>query len=394
MEAGSGTRQPGLAGFLTFLSLLCSALLACPYDCDGDNADWVRRKHYEVFAVLHTLAGAAALVFAHLHHPTLWHGTAFSLGLWGIALLVSLFLRVAYGGARRAAVAVHGDGAVVYDAAGVPRRERGSPAVEEILSPRGGVAVTAFEVKVRSSDHSICYDPFFLPRLDAIGPLQHVMLCVPRVSDFQWHPLMITSRPLHSEADGGDPFRGEATTTFTLHVRSDEAKRKAWASQLAQLVRDAQAHNEQQREEEQPRYRDIGPIRILGPHGRPRIDVRRYEHVLLVGGGAGGAPLMGVLDYLLDRQWGDPELGPSRCRVVTLVWAAQRAALFDAFARRGGARGDPLGPRPGVLRVALDLDSAVPPGAAQPPREERLNANFTLPRSCTRRAPSSHALKS
>jgi len=318
------------------------------WPCAEDKL-WFRKEQHECFVRMSLFFGCGALVFAHIHHPKLWHGTLFSMIVYGIDWLWYLLLLMFYGcDSERARVSKHSDG---------------SWAVQEVVQPRAVynedgdhdlTSVCAVEIKVRSSDHSLCYDPFFQPRVDSTGPLQFISLKVPMVSPWEWHPFYMSSRPVYNESDPADG--GHATVTFTIHVRSNARSKSQWCSLFSELVRS--------------RAGNIGPIRVMGPYGRPRIDVRRYEHLVLVGQDIGGVPLMSVLDWLLDRRWGDPDAGPSRCRVVTLVWSAQRREMFDSFARAG--------PVPGVLRLALDLDSAVPPGAAQPPREERTNANFTL----------------
>eukprot|EP00755_Sulcionema_specki_P011158 Sspe_Gene.7405::Locus_2511_Transcript_1_1_Confidence_1.000_Length_9464::g.7405::m.7405 len=303
-ESGEATRQPGLAGFLTFAGLLFQAFITIA-PCGGPWG-WIRRQYYEHFVTLHQLGGVWVFVFAHLHHPPLIYATIVPIILFGLDRLCAIYQYLLAIKPGRSVV-------VSYD---------------NITHPReSSIGIAAVEIKVLTADHTCWFDPFRLTRLQ---PLQHVLLSVANVGS-GWHPVNISSRPVHTESDTLEPFKGKATTTFTLHIRSDATRPSSWSRRVYELCSS----------------RRLGRVNVMGPYGRPSIDLRQYEHLLLIGGGAGGVPLMGILEFFLDSTWGKQvPAGPSRCRVITLVWAAKHRSMFNMFATK-----QPIG----ALRMALDV---------------------------------------
>eukprot|EP01061_Rhynchopus_euleeides_P007738 TRINITY_DN16805_c0_g1_i1.p2 TRINITY_DN16805_c0_g1~~TRINITY_DN16805_c0_g1_i1.p2 ORF type:complete len:340 (+),score=114.79 TRINITY_DN16805_c0_g1_i1:347-1366(+) len=194
--------------------------------------------------------------------------------------------------------------------------------------------VCCVEVKIAVSNYSVCYDLFGIDRLQ---PMQYVLVSFPSVdAAWNWHPVAMSNRPVHIADDQMEPLRGEPTTTFTFHILCDTKLRRSWATSVHTLVAAKQ----------------LGRIRVMGPFGRPSVDFRRYEHVILVGGGMGAAPLMSLLEYYLDPRWGQQvPVGVSRTKIITLVWAAKDRRMFDLF----------CGQQPtGTVRMALDVDNEKP----------------------------------
>ncbi|KAJ9472030.1 Ferric reduction oxidase 5 [Diplonema papillatum] len=311
-KSGETTRQPGLAGVFTFLGIAfnCYIALSPTITLSASKMGWFKRKHYVAFRRLHVVGGVWTFFWAHIHHPPLIYGTLFSLVLYAIDRLVRTFHWLLAINIGRSAVFSYQEERFAED-----RR------------------VACIEVKVVTSDHTMCYDPF---KIEAFGPLQHVLVHIPAVDKFTWHPLCVTNRAVHVEDDQYDPFRGEATTSFTVHVASNNSHLRNWSTKVQGLCE----------------MKQLGSVSVMGPYGRPSIDVRSYEHLVLIGGGIGGAPLMSVLEYFLDGKWGkQAPLGPSRTRLITLIWAVKDRRFFDMFCGRSP---------PGALRMALDVDNDRP----------------------------------
>ena len=274
------------------------------------------------------LAGLWALVWAHIHHFPLIYGTMFSLVLSSFDVCKWFWLWCnAHGG-----VSCYPPGCCVDGSS----RSAVASYQDEVYE--GGVKVCAIEVKVAVSHQFVCCADAM--RIDFLRPLQYIYVSLPSVDKNKlwaaWHPVSISSRPIYVADDQYDPLKGVPTITFSIHVRADQRHRHSWSAEVHRLCEE----------------RKLGRIRVMGPLGRPSIDPRRYEHVVLVAGGAGAAPLMGLLEYYLDPVWGKqvPE-GKSRTQVVTLVWAAKDRRMFDLFCAQQPA---------GAVRMALDVDNERP----------------------------------
>ena len=295
-ESGDANRQPGLAGFISFIGLVLQAMLVTR-SCFGNGLK--RRYNWKK---LHAAVGIWTLAWAVIHHPPLIWGLLFSLIDAATDVMYQLYAN--YKATRRSAI---------YSAQ-----------EESFLN---GDKVTSVEVKVLSSDHAFCYDSFSLSRL---SPLQYVQVRFPAVSG-AWKSISLSSRPIHIEDDQSGPFKGLPTTTFTIHIHSHEAVTQSWAYAAHQLVE----------------ARKLTSIQVLGPHGKPSLELRNYEHVILIGGGLGAASLVSVIEYYLDAKWGRQQpTGPSRTKLITLIWSAKDRRMFNLF----------CGEDRGAIRMALDVD--------------------------------------
>ena len=261
-----------------------------------------------------------AFTWAHVHYWKLIYGTVFTLVLVFIEVMYWLYhWGIAHGGMGCAPPSCFQDGST---RSAVASYQEGT---------FGDMQVCSVEVKIAVSNYSVFHDEFGIDRL---SPLQYVLISFPAI-DYSWHSVAMSSRPVHIADDQMEPLRGEPTTAFTFHIASHPHMR-TWSQKVHQ-------HSES---------RQLGKIRVMGPYGSPCVDVRRYEHVVLIAGGLGAAPLMSMLEYYLDPRWGQQlPVGVSRTKVITLVWAAKDRRLFDLF----------CGQQPtGTIRMALDVDNEKP----------------------------------
>eukprot|EP01060_Flectonema_neradi_P032581 TRINITY_DN5211_c0_g1_i2.p1 TRINITY_DN5211_c0_g1~~TRINITY_DN5211_c0_g1_i2.p1 ORF type:complete len:2203 (+),score=320.42 TRINITY_DN5211_c0_g1_i2:2921-9529(+) len=297
-KSGDATRQPGLAGFVAFISLIIQALLVTR-SCFSTN---VKRRYN--WGKLHAVVGIWTLTWAVIHHPPLIWGLLFS--------LIDAFTDVLY---------------QVYANYKATRSGRSAIFSAQEEGYLNGDRVTCVEIKVLSSDHAFCHDSFALSHL---APLQHVQVRFPAVSS-SMKPIAVSSRPIHIEDDESGPFRGLPTTTFTIHIHSHDVVTQSWAYAVQQLVE----------------ARKLSSVQVLGPYGKPSLELRNYEHVILIGGGLGAASLMSILEFYLDAKWGRQQpAGPSRTKLITLIWSAKDRRMFNLF----------CGEDRGAIRMALDVD--------------------------------------
>lgn len=104
-------------------------------------------------------------------------------------------------------------------------------------------------------------------------PGMYVMLNIPKLSAFEWHPFTLTSAP--------------DDRLLSLHIRS----RGDWTTALIELIRLAKA------EEEFPSI----VARVDGPIGAPTMGYLRYRVVLMIGSGIGVTPFASILRDLACR---------------------------------------------------------------------------------------------
>ncbi|PSC73660.1 Superoxide-generating NADPH oxidase heavy chain subunit B [Micractinium conductrix] len=132
-------------------------------------------------------------------------------------------------------------------------------------------------------------------------PLSEVWVLVPEISRWAWHPFTVAS--------GGGPY-------LTLHVK----RYGDWTKSLLEGLR----------------QRSITAVRVSGPHGAseeipgyqlsPPDSWRRYDRLVMIGGGVGITGLLSVLRRMAAERAADAPKGlPSR---VVCVWTARKAGEF------------------------------------------------------------------
>uniref|UniRef100_A0A6B2LHR3 FAD-binding FR-type domain-containing protein n=1 Tax=Arcella intermedia TaxID=1963864 RepID=A0A6B2LHR3_9EUKA len=92
-------------------------------------------------------------------------------------------------------------------------------------------------------------------------PGQYVFINIPEISSMEWHPFSLSSAP--------------NDTIMEVHVRA----LGNWTKKLVDLA----SQKQQTR------------IKFDGPYGNLKLNYRRYTNMLLIGGGIGVTPLIGIL---------------------------------------------------------------------------------------------------
>eukprot|EP00808_Paulinella_micropora_P005862 g60621.t1 len=142
----------------------------------------------------------------------------------------------------------------------------------------------------------------WLHRREEVG--QYVFVCFPEVSLLQWHPFSISSGPteetreIHIKAVGSE-------SSFTRGVLAAAQKAKEEGKTLK--------------------------IKVEGPYGCMGVNYRQFTEIVLVAGGIGITPCMGILkDAFRNRQ------ARFNLQRVTLIWANRHRSLFELFEKEIG----------------------------------------------------------
>eukprot|EP01125_Pyxidicula_operculata_P001125 TRINITY_DN1106_c0_g1_i2.p1 TRINITY_DN1106_c0_g1~~TRINITY_DN1106_c0_g1_i2.p1 ORF type:complete len:1142 (+),score=315.87 TRINITY_DN1106_c0_g1_i2:257-3427(+) len=114
---------------------------------------------------------------------------------------------------------------------------------------------------------------------------QYVFINVPSISMSEWHPFSVTSAPHQKEVE--------------VHIKP----LGNWTNQLAKLVTEGQTFR----------------VRMDGPYGNLNLNYRRYQQVLLVGGGIGVTPIIGLLKDI----YYNPKRVQTRNKKVIVVWTVR-----------------------------------------------------------------------
>jgi len=129
---------------------------------------------------------------------------------------------------------------------------------------------------------------------------QYVFVSFPRISFFEWHPFSVSSGP--DEITGEIHIKGLGDHTNKL-VDFCDSKRRLW-------------------------------MRVDGPYGGHSINYRRYPNLMLVAGGVGITPMIGILKDIFrigDLDPEDREPGHHLINLVTLVWVMPTVDAYDWF---------------------------------------------------------------
>jgi len=122
---------------------------------------------------------------------------------------------------------------------------------------------------------------------------QYIFVNFPLISAAEWHPFSVSSDPAEHEIE--------------IHVRA----LGNWTKKLAQYA-----------ESEDETW-----IKVDGPYGNLNLNYHRYTNLLLVAGGIGITPILGLLKDLFCSS----KSKPSRINNVTVVWSVPTAAESQWF---------------------------------------------------------------
>lgn len=133
----------------------------------------------------------------------------------------------------------------------------------------------------------------------AHSPGMYVLVNLPQVSIFEWHPFSLSSSPADPASTLHIKHMGDGTFTAKLHDFMNKV----------------------------PRPNDI-VMNIQGPYG-PKISIDSVPHLMLVAGGIGVTPMVNTLRFAVQRAK-DADIGV--LRRLHFVWSARSPEVFDIFA--------------------------------------------------------------
>lgn len=121
---------------------------------------------------------------------------------------------------------------------------------------------------------------------------QFVMVCIPLLSPFEWHPFSIASSPHHK--------------SVVLYSRREGE----WTTRLQQLAESFDPNK---------------PFRIYieGPYGNLTVPLPMYKQVMLIGGGLGATPMLSI--------YNDIKHNNKDGRTVQLIWTMRDQRALEAM---------------------------------------------------------------
>ncbi|OWZ23185.1 Ferric reductase [Phytophthora megakarya] len=251
---------------------------------------FVRRRFFEFFMRTHWILFIVVLVFAVMHGAS----TAL-IGVipWG----VDMAFRHAY------RPRVYAKGSVVGSKKSTSEEVPGN-----VVSTRMGV-IARDQVTVSALPGNIVQIQFPRVRKDT-GEVfkfeagQYVFLCVPTISNLQWHPFTISSSP------------HEPMVTFHIKMLGD------WTNKLHSMVSAASNGAEV-----------ASPFDVLvdGPYGSVSIDIENhstYSHFALISGGIGVTPMRSIVNWLHHEAHHE---GRSSLERVHFVWSVRDREMLQSL---------------------------------------------------------------
>ena len=233
-----------------------------------------RRSNFEWFYLTHHFA-ASFLLAAIMHAWSLWYYAGGPILLWVADKCVRMTAR---GTAPAAVLAIE------------PLPQQGLTKIE--------LSKTAFAGSVQAGGDGEDAAAF------RHGCMQYAFVCVPEVSQHEWHPFTISSAPSSPTSTFHIKAMGPGTFTHRLHTYANRGGGN---------------------------IRHGGPtVLVDGPYGRSPA-LGDYEHLVLVAGGIGFTPMHSILAELALRLGDGSIVAAKSCgkiKAVRLVWVARSEALF------------------------------------------------------------------
>jgi len=181
---------------------------------------------------------------------------------------------------------------------------------KEGTTPRDGI------IQIRFPKHRLAK----LFKLYGIG--QYCFINFPGISFLEWHPFSISSGPDEQTAEIHVKGLGNHTSNL---IEKAKAKQMLW-------------------------------IRVDGPYGRQRINYRRFPTLLLIGGGIGFTPVLGIIKDMFRTGDLDPKKeNPKHCvEQVYVIWTIQNSVQYGWFAEEIQECWDNSG-KPGMPALTLQV---------------------------------------
>eukprot|EP00808_Paulinella_micropora_P032027 g23580.t1 len=149
---------------------------------------------------------------------------------------------------------------------------------------------------------------------------QYYFINFPALSLTEWHPFSVSSNPRES--------------TIEVHIRAlgDHTRRIVQLATEQAKTRQSNVHPAA----EQAKSGQSVWIRADGPYGYHDVQYNRYPLLVLVGGGVGVTPIMGLLKAIYSVGRDLPQSEATRTRyhcneAVYIIWVMQKAHEYEIF---------------------------------------------------------------
>ncbi|KAL3512756.1 hypothetical protein ACH5RR_025473 [Cinchona calisaya] len=136
-------------------------------------------------------------------------------------------------------------------------------------------------------------------------PTSVIFVKIPSVSKFQWHSFSITSSSLVDNH------------TMSIIIKSEGW----WTNALYNIVLDKPDGESDQRK--------CIPIAVEGPYGPASVDFLRYDNLILVAGGIGITPFLGILQEIATGGSNGRHVYPKRIQLIYAVKKSQDISLLN-----------------------------------------------------------------
>jgi len=174
---------------------------------------------------------------------------------------------------------------------------------------------------------------------------QYVFINIPEISPWEWHPFTLSSAPCDEVSTHHIKRRNSTRSTQTWPASDGEQ----WTDKLYSLAgQPMNQHDSEHKQVDPNHYNSMFHMYIEGPYGTP-IDIEKYSHFLMIGGGIGITPLHSCFRQLyydsLDNLGSQEGSYTSHVRSVRLIWVMKHkkdAMIFNhmfATVQRDNVRG-------------------------------------------------------
>ncbi|TDH70762.1 hypothetical protein CCR75_009482 [Bremia lactucae] len=250
------------------------------------SLNFVRRRFFEFFLRSHWILFIIVLVFAVLHGA--------STALIGIIpWILDMVFRHAYRPRIYARGSMFGNKKMVTENVLLSNRNMGIIARDQVtMTALPGDIIEIQFPRVRKDTGDVFH----------FKAGQYVFLCVPKISNLQWHPFTIASSP------------HESIVTFYIKALGD------WSTTFQTLVPENMTPL-------------ALPVDILvdGPYGSVSIDLETrstYSHFVLFAGGVGVTPMRSIVNSLHHESHNE---GRSSIKRVHFVWSVRERELVQSL---------------------------------------------------------------
>ncbi|RLN73660.1 hypothetical protein BBJ28_00006315 [Nothophytophthora sp. Chile5] len=257
----------------------------------------IRRKFFEFFVRVHWILFLVVLVFAVIHGAGL---ALVGVVPWAIDMLFRLVYRTR----------IYSQGSLLKPKTTDDSASSSSPS--NVLSNKRMGVIARDQLLISKLPGDIMRVSFPRIRKDT-GEVfeyeagQYAFLCIPAISNLQWHPFTISSSP------------HEAMVTFHIKVLGD------WTNALMELAGEIDGTSSARG--------SPSPFDILvdGPYGSVSVDIEdpsTYSHFALFSGGIGVTPMRSIVNWLHHEHRSE---GRTELKRVNFAWSVRDRELIEAL---------------------------------------------------------------